>query len=293
MILPIVWPIACLIFISILISFWLLRPYSADWLRYLWWRIVVASVEAGHVQSGDAVIRYQLIGEGPPLVMLHGGLSSSLDWYAQLPTLSKQYQLVLIDSRGHGGSTFGTTPLSYQLIADDVQNVLEFLSVKMPDVMGWSDGGNVGLVLLRDHPNSIRRLVAISANAYPSGLTDETISFIEERDPERPSLFAALLYRFQSPEPKKLIEVSKSVLNMWRSYPTLSMKALQGFHTPILLLIGEKDGVSVQHARDMNAALPSSSLVIIKSVGHNVPQASSKTVTHLVLDFLQRPHPLE
>ncbi|TAJ49652.1 MAG: alpha/beta fold hydrolase, partial [Brevundimonas sp.] len=61
---------------------------------------------------------YGVIGSGPPVILLHGGLSSHQAWGRQVPALlDAGYQVILIDSRGHGRSTLGSTPLSYDQLA--------------------------------------------------------------------------------------------------------------------------------------------------------------------------------
>jgi pimeloyl-ACP methyl ester carboxylesterase len=85
----------------------------------------------GHVTRDGASIWYGVIGKGAPVLLLHGGMASSDSWGEQVPALVKAgYRVILIDTRGHGRSTLGTQPLSYELFADDVIAVMDALQLR-------------------------------------------------------------------------------------------------------------------------------------------------------------------
>ncbi len=81
---------------------------------------------------------------------------------------------MLIDTRGHGDSTPGNAKLSYPVFAADTLLVLDRLGIQRTDIVGWSDGGIIDLLLGIEAPQRVRRIVAISANFEPSGLIPET-----------------------------------------------------------------------------------------------------------------------
>ncbi|MDC0435074.1 alpha/beta fold hydrolase [bacterium] len=263
------------------------RPYSTDMLRYAWWRIHGPGYTHGRIQSGNASIAYATTGSGPPLVLLHGGLSSSLDWYALIPALSQHFQLWLIDTRGHGASTLGVRTLGYDLLASDVIHVMDTLGLGRVDVAGWSDGGNAGLLLALHHPERVKRLVAISANAHPDGLTKDALASIQRIAVREPSLFSRILYRWQSPEHMALDRLRDEVTSMWQGDALLSDGELATIKTPTLLIIGEHDDIALEHAQDMDSLMPDSALEVIPGVGHNVPQAGSARLLASMLAFFR------
>ena len=278
----------------IVIAFWAvfsliaIRPYLPDLWRYAWWRLTSPPAVVGKVVSGDATIHYRISGQGAPLVLLHGGLSSSIDWYALLPGLSRQFQVISIDSRGHGQSTLGHQPYTYHLLADDVIAVLDELDIRSADVAGWSDGGNTALMLALYYSERIKRVVAISANAHLDGLTPEASDHIDRIDPERPPLIFRVLYIIQSPHPSRLIKLRSDVLALWQSGLHFTCEDLNRVTSPVLLIIGQNDDVALDHAQEMRDCLRQADLHVLPAVGHTVPQSAPERVLALMLDFLTK-----
>ena len=266
------------------------RPYLPDLWRFAWWRVLSPPALTGEVNSGDASIHYRVSGQGEPLLLLHGGLSSSLDWYAQLPELSRHFKVVSIDSRGHGQSTLGHQTYGYSLLADDVIAVMDELRIADADIAGWSDGGNIAQLLARNQPKRDRRVMAISANAHPDGLTRQASELIQGIDPEKPPLLMQALYFFQSPHPSRLVRLRREVLSMWQRGPHFSCEDLNSISAPVALMIGENDDIARGHAEQMLACLQHGSLDVLSSVGHSVPQSAPGRVLTRMLQFFGEEH---
>ncbi len=107
----------------------------------------------GHVAHDGARIWHASYGEGPPVILLHGGLGHSGNWAHQLRALlDAGYQVILIDSRGHGQSTRDDRPYTYELMASDVLAVMDALGLGKATLVGWSDGACIALVLAMQVP---------------------------------------------------------------------------------------------------------------------------------------------
>ena len=106
-----------------------------------------------YVPSNGVNLYVKSMGNGEPLIMLHGAMVDMNDWEYQTPELSRSYNLILIDTRGHGKSSFDNLPLSYEKMADDVVNVMNYLKIDSAHILGFSDGGNTALYLALQHPN--------------------------------------------------------------------------------------------------------------------------------------------
>src|SRR3954452_10622076 len=68
----------------------------------------------------NVTIYYEIYGQGEPLLLLHGGFCNGTYWRSIIPALAKNYQVIVMDSRGHGRSTFDDQPITYELMASDV-----------------------------------------------------------------------------------------------------------------------------------------------------------------------------
>jgi pimeloyl-ACP methyl ester carboxylesterase len=88
-------------------------------------------------------------------VLLHGGLSNSDYWGNQIKALAPHHTVIVVDSRGHGRSTRDDRPYGYDLMADDVVALLDTLHIAKADIVGWSDGGILGIDLALRHPDRI------------------------------------------------------------------------------------------------------------------------------------------
>ena len=145
-----------------------LRNFEAHGARRL-----PASQDHGYVEHEGARIWYATFGAGPAVVLLHGGLGHGGNWGYQVPALvDAGYRAVLIDSRGHGRSTRDQRPFSYELMASDVQAVMDALSIAKAAVVGWSDGACIGLVLARQAPERVAGVFFFACNMDPSGVKE-------------------------------------------------------------------------------------------------------------------------
>src|SRR6201995_2269309 len=116
------------------------------------------AIKSGYAQVNGVKIWYSVFGQGKPVILLHGGLANSNYWGHLVPALSGRYQVIVMDSRGHGGSTRNSEPIGYDLMASDVLAVMDFLKVDKAALVGWSDGAIIGLDIAIKHPERLTRL---------------------------------------------------------------------------------------------------------------------------------------
>ena len=205
----------------------------------------------GSIRSGDAAIHFRSYGQGQPVLLLHGGLSHRLSWFSQVPWLvDSGRQVILLEIRGHGESGLGDAELSYRLLAADAINVLDALGIERTDVIGWSDGANTALLLAHLWPKRVGRIVAISGNVDPSGLTPEAHTDNHTQD----SGLAYWYKRWWTGAGERFSELEKRIKKLWRTGPNLQSDDLRAIETPTLVIIGENDVVTLDHARQMSSA---------------------------------------
>lgn len=103
-------------------------------------------------------IYYETYGEGEPLLLLHGNQQSIGVFKDQISEFSKYYKVIAVDTRGQGKSEAGEKAYSYDLFANDMITLLEQLKIEKTNIVGWSDGGNTGLIMAMQHPSKIKNL---------------------------------------------------------------------------------------------------------------------------------------
>jgi pimeloyl-ACP methyl ester carboxylesterase len=266
----------------------LLMPMSGSFVRYLVWTMTPAATALRKsVKTGDVTIHYVSYGSGPAVLLLHGGLSNRLAWFSQIPWLvAAGRQIVLPDIRGHGDSGLGANELNYRLLASDAIHVLDKLNIGQADVIGWSDGGNTALLLGRYWPQRVKRIVAVSANFNPSGLTPEAL----EETHKQSSGLNYWLKSWWTGAGKRLAELENRIKRMWRTFPVLQPVDLQTITTPTLVIVGEHDDISIEHARLMANLLPHGFLKVVPG-GHSTPVTHSNQVNEAIAKFLGIPAP--
>lgn len=249
------------------------------WSQFYLWKTFSGKSHGGqHIRADGASIYYQTFGDGPPVLVLHGGLGYIEDMTFQIKALAKSHFVIAVDSRGHGRSTGAKGPLSYSLMSDDMVKVLDALEINRVDVVGWSDGGIIGLDLAMRHPERVRRLVAISANYNPDGLgytpTVEKVPRI------------ALRYWLLAPDPAQWPDLYRKVFTMWRTQPQYTLDDLGQIKAPTLVMAGEYDLIKREHTDQLAKAIPGSHESIIPGATHSVPIEKPDIVNSKILNFL-------
>ena len=275
--------------LTVVLSFFVaLSPMSANFLKYLLWKTVNhAPYTAGFVEHQGAQIHYAAYGQGQPVLLLHGGLADKLSWFSQIPWLvASGRQVVLIDTRGHGNSTHGEPELSYEIFAEDTLKVLDKLQIKRTDIVGWSDGGIIALLLGLEAPERVGRIVAISANFHPSGLIAEMPASETDSYQQLRNDLMAWLRSFLSPQNPNYPSLEKELNHLWQTAPLLTPADLQAILAPTLIIAGENDVIHLAHSGELAQMLRYGKIEIITGAGHAAPVTHAKQINELIASFL-------
>jgi pimeloyl-ACP methyl ester carboxylesterase len=242
------------------------------------------AVTSGLAPVGDIRMFYAVFGQGAPVLLLHGGLANSNYWSKVIPILVRHHRRVIVaDSRGHGRSTRSAQPYSYQLMASDVIGLLDYLKIGKTDLVGWSDGGIIGLDIAMHHPERLRRLFAYGANSDPSGL----------KDIEKSPNFSAFIKRARgeyaklSHTPGDYDAFLTQIQAMWAQQPNWSQEQLQQIKVPTAIADGAYDeAIKREHTEYLARAIPGAKLVILPDVSHFGMLQNPQEFTAAVLSFL-------
>ena len=245
--------------------------------------VLPAATATGDVAAGDVSLHYRTFGDGPPVVLLHGGLGSIEQFGGQIGALAAGHRVIAIDSRGHGRSTRGTTGISYRQMAEDVVAVLDHLAIDRAAVVGWSDGGVVGLELAIRFPARVDRVVVLGTNYDLAGMKSAggaaTVSKYFAR--------AVAAYKKLSPAPEQLAAFRKDLRAMWKSQPTYTEAELAGIRAPLLVLHGDHDEiVRRDHAEKLAALVPGARFTALADTSHFALWQDADGFNRAVVAFL-------
>ena len=220
---------------------------------------------SGYANVNGVRLYYAVYGHGQPVLMLHGGLGNSNYWGAQVQELSKRYAVIVMDSRGHGRSTRSKQTYTYELMESDVIGLLDQLKVRQVSLIGWSDGGIIGLVMAIRHPERLKRVFAFGANSDPSGVNPklgDSVNF------NRYVARTEVEYRQLSKTPNGFSGFVEAIGKMWASEPHITGQ-LNNIRLPITIADGQYDEAILRnHTVMMAKAIRGANLVILPNVSH-------------------------
>ena len=245
---------------------------------------------------------YEMTGDGPPLLLIHGLGSSTRDWEKQVELFAREYQVITLDLPGHGRSDKPPGPYSIGMFADDTVALVRELGVAPLHVVGISMGGMVAFELTVRFPELVRSLTVV--NSYPE-MRVETLR--EHLQVWRRFLFLELLgmrgtgimlgrHLFPKPEHR---ELRKIFANRWaendkRAYRE-SLRALLNWDVerhlaeitcPVLVVASDQDYMPLDEKRAYASKIPKAKLIIIEDARHAVTAERPMQFNMILKEFL-------
>ena len=239
-----------------------------------------------YAPANDLSMYYEVHGQGPPLILLHGAYMTA-DMMGPLAAgLAGTRRVIVPEMQGHGRTADADRPLTYEQMADDTAALVRHLGLEQADVVGYSLGGGSALQLAIRHPALVRRLVVVSAGYRYDSMPPEAIAMFPSITPE---MFAGspmeTEYLRLAPKPEdfpKLVEKLKTLDTTDFAWPE---EDIRGIAAPTLIVLGDSDGVRLEHAVEMFklrgggvmgdlAGLPVSQLAVLPGTTHFIPPGS-------------------
>lgn len=251
-----------------------------------------AAASAGElIDVGDIKIYVEQHGKkddkATPIIFLHGGLGSSRSWAYQVDYFAKNYRVITPESRGQGRSTDTDAVLTYHLMAEDMVRLMDKLKIPSAYIVGWSDGGNIGIDMAIHHPTRVKKLVAYGANINPAGLQNHFLDYLRTVTPEKMQRDNGSDFLALSAHPEKLPIIAEKIRKMWLVEPQFTQAQLAGISVPTLIVDGQQEElIRPDHAPEIAAAIPKSKLIMLPNVGHygtfKTPQQWNETVANFL-----------
>lgn len=242
------------------------------------------------VDVNDITLAYRMIGEGDPLVLLHGFTQTGVTWQPISEDLASHYRLIIPDLRGHGRSTNPSGEFTHRQSALDVFALLDHLGVDRFKSMGISTGGMTLLHMATTQPARVEAMVLIGATSYfpeqaraimrethPDSVPQAQLEAAAQSHSRGVEQFRALLTQFNA--------MAGSYDDMDFTPPLLST-----ISAPTLIIHGDRDAFfPVSIPVEEYQAIPEAYLWIVPN-GSHVPLLTSpegsRFLVHTVLEFL-------
>ncbi|ARP67849.1 alpha/beta hydrolase [Mesorhizobium sp. WSM1497] len=240
--------------------------------------------QSGYAPVNGIQMYYAVFGAGDPVLLIHGGLGHGDIWASQVATLSKTHKVIVADSRGHGRSTRTEQPYGYDLMASDYLALLDHLKIDKTALVGWSDGGIIGIDIALHHPERLTRLFAQAANVTTDGLdpgvmTNKTFAAYIDRSGRD--------YKKMSKTPDQYDAFVAQMSHMWESEPAWSKEQLAQITTPTAIVAGDHDeAIKREHTEYIASAIPGAKLIILPNASHFAMLQAPDEYSRAVLDFI-------
>jgi pimeloyl-ACP methyl ester carboxylesterase len=252
-----------------------------------------------YVEINGANIYYNAYGEDrpdrAPIVLIHGSTNDShTDWDGVIPALAEHYRVFAPDCRGHGRSNNPHMTYSFKELADDAAAFVHVMGYEKAHIIGHSNGGNVALVTLMEHPEVVQTCIPQAANAYvtPYLIEREPVYFDAERiEREEPDWMNEMIALHSETNGKDYWRtLVKITMIETMSEPNYTPEQLSRVSRPVLAIMGAEDKANAadEHAQFIAKHIPNAELWVPDKTGHNVHQERPEEWISRVLDFLRR-----
>ncbi|MFX1574349.1 MAG: alpha/beta fold hydrolase [Promethearchaeota archaeon] len=255
-------------------------------------------------QIQDINMYYEIIGEGQPLLLIHGLGSSTRDWEEQVPAFSQKYQVITIDLRGHGKTDKPKGPYSIPMFAQDIAELMRSLNINQVNVIGISLGGSIAFQFAIDYPKMVKNLIIVNTGVefkldsfkarFNFFMRKFIVSLVGMKKmgevlaprlfikPEQEDLRRMLIERWAEND-------KKAYLSALKSFKGWTVKdRIHTISCPTLVISSDGDYTSVSVKEEYTALIPNGKVKVIDDARHAVTMEKPKEFNEVVMEFLYK-----
>lgn len=251
----------------------------------------------GYAPINGLNMYYEIHGKGEPLVLIHGGGSTITTTFGNiLPYFAEKYKVIAVELQAHGHTSDRNAPESFEQDADDVAALLAYLKIGKAHIFGFSNGGSTALQIAIRHPELVNKLVAASAIYQREGMFNGFFDVMKNASLENMPQPLQTAFLQINPDKKALRNMHDKDRDRMLNFNDWPDSALAGITSPVLILNGDKDVVTAEHAAKMSKLIPNAHLMILpgthgESIGEICSAAPAATIKHTagaIMEFLSR-----
>lgn len=239
---------------------------------------------------------YVTQGQGVPIILIHPPVLTSISFAAQLQELSKEYQTIAFDIRGHGKSQESEEPVTYPLIASDIKKLMDALRIEKAFLCGYSTGGSIVLEFLLRYPERAHGGIVVSGISEVHDLRLKarmSLGMVTAKLGAMRTLALSLAWSnserwmfWQTFKDAKLGN-SKNAEQYYRySLKYNCTGQLSEIKHPVLLVYGEKDKGFHSYGHLLHRLLPRNEYVYIRNVKHQIPSKAANAFHDIITQFI-------
>lgn len=241
--------------------------------------------ESGYSKVNALNMYYEIHGQGKPLVLIHGGGSTiETNFEKIIPFLAKNRKVIAMELQAHARTNDRNADLSFEQDADDVATLLHNLNIDKADFLGFSNGGTTTLQIAIRHPELVDKIILASALAKRNGVPDWFWGFMEHASLENMPEALKDGYNKVAADPNGLLIMHDRDAKRMVNFKDIPDELIKSITAPTLIIIGDKDVITPEHALEVHRLLADSELAILPG-GHGTYIGE---VTTIDSDFNER-----
>jgi pimeloyl-ACP methyl ester carboxylesterase len=252
--------------------------------------IVYGSNHGRYLTVSNTKIYFEEYGKGSPLLLLHGGFGSIQDFQKVIPTLSKHFKVLAVDSPGHGRSEQADS-LSFELMADYFSDIIDQLKLDRVNIIGFSDGGITALLLAAKRPDKIKKIIVSGSNSRMDGLKPEVLDYLKIINPAFIQTHQKEWledYKNKSPEKEKWEKFVIDIAHMYSRSELIDEETLSKISAKVLLVFGDNDVVKLEHGIELNTKIRGSDFCVLPNTSHYVFNEKPELINTIGIEFLTK-----
>lgn len=222
----------------------------------------------GYSEVNGLKMYYEIYGQGKPLVLIHGGGSTIQSNFEKvIPLFAKNRKVIAVELQAHGRTGDRSADLTFEQDADDIAGLLKSLNIDQADFLGFSNGGTTTLQIAIRHSEIADKIVVGSALAKRNGVPGWFWDFMKQAKLENMPEQLKTAYRQVAPDTNGLQTMHDRDVKRMIHFKDIPDEQIKSIKAPALIIIGDKDLITPEHAIELHRQIAHSELAIIPG-GH-------------------------
>ena len=224
--------------------------------------------KSGYSDVNGLKMYYEIYGQGQPIILIHGGGSTiQTNFEKIIPLLAKNRKVIAVELQAHGRTNDRNADLSFEQDADDIATLLKNLHIDKADFLGFSNGGTTTLQIAIRHPEIVDKMILGSALAKRNGVPDWFWSFMKQAKLENMPEQLKQGYKKVAADTNGLQVMHDRDAKRMINFKDIPDEQIKSIKAPTLIIIGDKDVITPEHAIELHRQIINSELAIIPG-GH-------------------------
>lgn len=241
-------------------------------------------IAGNYIMIDGANIYYEEYGVGEPLLLIHGNSGSIKQMGNQIDYYKDKYRVIIADNRGNGKSELKTDSLTYTQITRDWEAIVTYLKLDSINIIGWSDGGIIGLKMGISGKTKINKVIAMGANLRPDSTAVKSwaVNYVLKSK-------QMVELKIQNPDSAQYWNVKKQRLGLLGDQPNIPSHELSKISANVLIIAGDEDIIKNKHSLEIYENIPNAQLCIMPGETHYSPASNPELFNEITHRFLSKP----